>query len=163
MFGIKKKPASNFEVLAPITGKCIPLASVQDNVFAKKMMGEGFAIIPDKQANQVVSPITGEIVLLPESKHAIGIKSEIYDLSVMVHIGLNTVELNGSGFTPQVKLNQKVNAGDPIMQFDIKTMKEREVDMTTMVIFTDGYEEPIELNQKVNQSVSAGTPILKQA
>ena len=71
MFGIKRKKVDVFEVVTPIEGICIPITAVMDEVFAKKMMGDGFAIRPSEDTNQVVAPISGKIVALPESKHAI--------------------------------------------------------------------------------------------
>ncbi|MDV7757530.1 PTS sugar transporter subunit IIA [Liquorilactobacillus mali] len=163
MFSIRRKSTLKFQVVAPISGKCIPLTEVNDNVFSKKMMGDGFAIVPNPSAHQIVAPITGKIVAFPDSKHAIGIESTILRISILVHIGLNTVSLNGEGFSSEIQLNQHVNAGDSLVVFDSNMMKRANLDMTTMVIFTDGYHQPIQLGNKINQDLRAGTTVLKQA
>ena len=163
MFGIKRKKVDVFEVVTPIEGICIPMTAVADDVFAKKMIGDGFAIKPSKDANQVVAPIRGKVVALPDSKHAVGIMDETHGVSVLVHIGLNTVNLNGKGFTTQVNLNQEVTAGTPLVTIDRKVMATAGLDMTTMVIFTDGYTGEVPLGGKLNQRLTAGTPVLKQA
>ena len=133
MFGIKRKKVDVFEVVTPIEGICIPITAVMDEVFAKKMMGDGFAIRPSEDTNQVVAPISGKIVALPESKHAIGIMDETRGVSVLVHIGLDTVGLNGRGFTAHVKLNQEVKAGTLLVTLDRQTMATAGLDMTTIV------------------------------
>lgn len=163
MFGLKKKKATKFEVVAPITGECIPLTKVPDQVFSTKMMGDGFAVIPADDANQVVAPIAGTVVALPDSKHAVGIAADIQGIQVLVHIGLDTVKLQGQGFTTQVKMDQKVEAGTPIVVFDSEVMKAADLNMTTMVIFTDGYKDSIDIGSKAMTNVTAGQAILKQA
>ncbi|KRM78895.1 pts, eiia [Lapidilactobacillus dextrinicus DSM 20335] len=163
MFGLKKKKTTKFEVVAPINGECIPLDKVPDQVFSTKMMGDGFAVIPEENAHQVVAPITGTVVALPDSKHAVGIAADIQGIQVLVHIGLDTVKLQGTGFTPQVKIDQKITAGTPIVAFDPKVMQDAGLNMTTMVIFTDGYKESIDIGSKAMTQVTAGQAILKQA
>lgn len=163
MFGLKNKIEQKFEVVSPIKGKIISLEEVNDDVFAKKMMGEGFAIEPSADAKEIVSPVNGKIVALPDTKHAIGIKTKEHNIDILVHVGLNTVNLNGKGFSTKIKLNQEVKAGDPILQIDRDVMNKAKIDMTTMVIFTDGYKGPIDVNKKEDKIVKAGDPILKQA
>ena len=163
MFGIKRKKVDVFEVVTPIEGICIPITAVMDEVFAKKMMGDGFAIRPSEDTNQVVAPISGKIVALPESKHAIGIMDETRGVSVLVHIGLDTVGLNGRGFTAHVKLNQEVKAGTLLVTLDRQTMAIARLDMTTIVVFTEGYTGEVPLGSKLHQQLAAGTPVLKQA
>ncbi|MQS75500.1 PTS sugar transporter subunit IIA [Companilactobacillus halodurans] len=163
MFGLKSKKKQLFEVVSPISGECIPIDEVNDEVFSKKMVGDGFAVKPDDSSNIVVSPVSGKIVALPDSKHAIGIQSDINDINILVHIGLNTVNLHGKGFSSKVKLNQSVKIGQPIMEINRKILKQANVDMTTMVVFTDGYNGSIELGSKKNHSIKSGQPVLKQA
>ncbi|MCT3295456.1 PTS sugar transporter subunit IIA [Lactiplantibacillus pentosus] len=163
MFGIKRKKTDVFEVVAPIDGVCVPITAVNDDVFAKKMMGDGFAIIPGPDTNQAVAPISGKIIALPESKHAIGIANEDYGISVLVHIGLDTVSMAGQGFTTFVALNQHVDAGTPLLTYDAQLFASKGLDMTTMVVFTDGYTGEVPLSSKADSHVNAGDPILKQA
>lgn len=163
MFNFKKQAKRKIEVVAPISGECLSISEVKDDVFAKKMMGDGFAISPLPESSRVVSPIDGKIVALPDSKHAIGIKSDKYDMDILVHIGLDTVSLNGRGFSPKIKLNQEVKAGQPIMELDRNVMQKAGLDMTTMVVITDGYKKPIDIGSKKDTPVRDGEPILKQA
>jgi PTS system glucose-specific IIA component len=162
MFNKKKK---KFEVVSPISGECIPIDQVNDEVFSKKMMGDGFAIKPNGKTNEIVAPIDGTVVALPDSKHAVGIKSTLNNIDILVHIGLDTVALQGKGFTSEVKLNERVNEGDPLIKVDFNKMKKSNIDMTTIVIFTDGYKnkKSIDIGSKKNKIVKSAQPILKQA
>ncbi len=160
MFRLKKNE-EKFEVVSPIAGKCLEITEVNDDVFSKKMLGDGFAIKITDNASKIVSPISGKVILLPKTNHAIGLKSTIHkDIEVLVHIGIDTVNLQGRGFTPQVKVGQLVKAGEPLMEFDPLIMKQSRLDMTTMVIFTSGYDSEIDLGDKLHQTVKAGTFIL---
>ncbi|MDV0429534.1 PTS glucose transporter subunit IIA [Lactiplantibacillus sp. DA1] len=163
MFKLRRKKVAPFEVVAPIEGICLPITAVKDDVFAKKMMGDGFAIEPIMHATQVVAPISGKIVALPASKHAIGITDEIHGISILVHVGLNTVSLAGKGFTALVKLNQTVDVGTPLLTLDWNLMMTSGLDMTTMVVFTDGYTGTVPIGHKQDQHLKAGDPVLKQA
>ena len=100
MFNFLKKEKNTVKTLtAPVDGKVIDLSEVDDPVFAQKMMGEGIAIIPE--GNIVAAPADGTIVLIPETRHAFGMK--LADgLELLVHIGLDTVNLGGEGFSALV-------------------------------------------------------------
>lgn len=158
MFGFKKK--NKFEVASPVNGECISITEVKDKVFSKKMMGQGFAVIPNEDNQQVVAPISGKVVVLPESEHAVGIRSIDYDVEVLVHIGLDTVSLAGQGFSALVKIGDRVTVGQPIVNYDAKAMKLQKIDMTTIVIFTSGYTSDIQLGKKRNTKIDAGNIIL---
>jgi sugar PTS system EIIA component len=120
---------------APLTGEMNSLSEVPDPVFAEKMMGDGFAITPSEGV--VVAPISGEIVQLFHTKHAVGIRSN-EGVEVLIHVGLETVKLNGEGFEAHVSEGQKVNAGDKLLTFDINYIKENAKSIITPVIFTNG-------------------------
>lgn len=122
-------------IKAPLTGEMNSLSEVPDPVFAEKMMGDGFAITPTEGV--VVSPIDGEIVQLFHTKHAVGIRSN-EGVEVLIHVGLETVKLNGEGFEAHVSEGQKVNAGDKLLTFDINYIKENAKSTITPVIFTNG-------------------------
>lgn len=154
MFGFFRKESN--EIVSPIKGKCIPIEEVKDQVFASKMMGDGFAIIPS--GNRVVSPIDGEIVLIPASKHAIGLKTKS-GIEILIHIGLETVNLNGRGFKVFKSKGDKVKAGEALIEFDSMFMKEKDIDMTTMVIFTSGYDKEIKLDC-YGKEVNAGEVLI---
>ena len=154
MFGFFRKESN--EIVSPIRGKCIPIEDVKDQVFASKMMGDGFAIIPS--GNRVVSPIDGEIVLIPASKHAVGLKAR-NGIEILVHVGLDTVNLNGRGFKVLKSKGDKVKAGEALIEFDSMIMKEKDIDMTTMVIFTSGYDKEIKLDC-YGKEVNAGEVLI---
>lgn len=134
LFG--KNEVKTAEVLvAPITGKVIPLEEVPDPVFAQKMMGDGIAIEPTE--GTVVSPVNGEIVQFFPTKHAIGIKSET-GVEILIHVGLETVGMNGEGFEALVKVGDKVTVGTPLLTFDIELIKEKAKSIVTPIILTNG-------------------------
>lgn len=128
------------QVVAPVSGKCISITQVNDEVFSSKAMGDGFAIIPNDC--MIVSPVNGEIMLIAETKHAFGLKTK-KGVEVLVHIGLDTVQLEGKGFTVHVKQGDKVKAGDQVISFDKRYLKDFSIDMTTMTVFTSGVTEEV--------------------
>ena len=95
-------------ILSPLDGRVIPLEEVPDEVFAEKVLGDGAAVIPEN--GNIYSPIDGEIVAIPESLHAYGIRSDA-GIEMIVHFGLETVNLKGEGFSPKVKVGDRVKAG----------------------------------------------------
>lgn len=154
MFEFLKKAGN--EIAAPVDGKCIRIEEVADPVFSGKMMGDGFAVVPE--GDVVSAPVSGEIVMIPESKHAFGMKTK-GGVELLVHIGLDTVALNGEGFTVLARQGSKVKAGDPVIRFDKKAMEAKNIDLTTMVVFTSGYEKPVEL-ACYGQQVKAGEIVI---
>lgn len=155
MFGFLRKESG--AVAAPVTGKCIRLEEVADKVFSSKMMGDGFAVIPENDT--AVAPVDGEIVMIPATKHAFGMKTKA-GVELLVHIGLDTVELKGEGFTVLAKQGRKVRAGEPVIRFDRELLKKKGIDMTTMVIFTGGDEKEIDL-KVYGEKVNAGDAVLE--
>ena len=128
----KKEVDSN--IYSPVEGKCIDISNVRDDVFSKKMMGDGIAIIPKE--NIVYSPCDGELTMLFPTKHAFGIIMND-GVEVLVHIGMDTVNLNGVGFKSYKNKGDKVKRGDKIIQFDGKYLSNKDLDMTVMVIITN--------------------------
>lgn len=116
-------------VYSPISGKSVELETVNDYVFQNKMAGDGLAVIPD--SNTIYAPIDGEIKVVFPTKHVIGIENK-NGVGIIVHVGIDTVELNGNGFEPLIKVGDKVSAGDPILNFDLKRLNEQ-YDMTVMI------------------------------
>ncbi|WP_028044545.1 beta-glucoside-specific PTS transporter subunit IIABC [Candidatus Stoquefichus massiliensis] len=135
---------------APMSGDVIALSEVQDAAFASEQMGKGYAIIPTD--GKVVAPFDGEIVALFPTKHAIGIK-RIDGLELLIHIGLDTVNLNGEGFKSYVAVGTHVKAGDLLIEFDLDGMKKKGYDLTTPVIVTnsDQYKNVSFQNKKTIQ------------
>lgn len=139
MFGLfKKNKIDIIEIKSPLTGRIISLKEVPDEVFSSKMMGDGIAIIPEN--NIVVSPIDGEVVMIMnESKHAlaIGHKSGI---QILIHVGIDTVSLNGEGFELLTSLNKSVKVGTPLIKFNQEVLKSKGVLATTMLIVAEPLE-----------------------
>ncbi|MBY0756574.1 glucose-specific PTS transporter subunit IIBC [Clostridium sardiniense] len=132
------------DILAPLTGNVIRIEDVPDKVFAEKMMGEGFAIEP--LGNIVSAPVTGEITSLFTTKHAIGITSD-NGLEILIHVGMDTVSLNGEGFTAYVKQGDRVKIGDKLLSVDFDIIREKVPSIVTPVVFTNLTENnKVEIN-----------------
>ncbi|RBW70122.1 N-acetylglucosamine-specific PTS transporter subunit IIBC [Bacillus taeanensis] len=132
--------ANNMEFILPFSGKVMPLSDVPDQVFSAKMMGDGFAIEPTNDT--LVSPVDGEIVSIFPTKHAIGLKTRD-NLEILIHIGLDTVKLNGKGFTTLVNEGDSIKKGQELIKIDLNYLKEHAPSVVTPVIFTnlqDGQE-----------------------
>lgn len=131
---VEEKHVDQATLYAPLTGSCISLTEVKDEVFANKMMGDGVAFTFD--GDTVVSPCDGTIVMIAATKHAIGIQGDD-GVEVLIHVGLDTVSLNGEGFTALIKQGDHVNKGEAILQIDRKFMNEKGMDLTTPMIITN--------------------------
>ena len=125
---------SNQVIACPLEGRIIKLEDVADTVFSSKMIGDGIAILP--VSGKVYAPFDGEIVSTVDSRHAVGIRSKD-GCEVLIHVGLNTVELQGKGFTCQVKMGDQVHKGDLLLTFDIDTLKNAGYDLTTPVLIAN--------------------------
>lgn len=115
----------------PIQGIHVPLEDVSDPVFAQKMMGEGVAILPESKL--VVAPISGTLTTVFPTKHAFGIEGENGE-EVLIHIGINTVELDGQFFNLHVAQDDIVKAGDPLVTVDFDAIKKAGYDIVTPII-----------------------------
>ena len=133
MLNFLKKTNDNI-IYAPVKGKCIDISDVNDEVFSKKMMGDGVAIIPID--NIVYSPCEGEIAMVFPTKHAFGITMN-NGVEVLIHIGMDTVNLNGLGFKVFKNKGDKVKHGDKIIEFSSNYLSNKDLDMTVMVIITN--------------------------
>jgi PTS system beta-glucosides-specific IIC component len=121
-----------------VDGQAINLADVQDPVFSKKMMGEGFAIIPS--TDQLYSPIAGTVVLVAETGHAIGIRTES-GLEVLLHLGIDTVELDGAPFSLTVTEGQQILAGTSLGTMDRNAITSAGKQTTVIVAITNSKEQ----------------------
>lgn len=159
MFTLFKKKAEPFVVSAPISGKLIDLADVNDEVFSEKMMGDGFAVIPAESKSIVSAPVSGVIEMVADTMHAVGIKNDD-GVEILVHIGLDTVTLNGQGFKSFIKAGKRISRGDKMIEFAPEFMKEKGIDMTVMTIFTSGYDKDIVLDVAYNTQVAPNSVLL---
>lgn len=138
IFGLFKKKDKNvkkeIEILAPVTGELLNISEVPDEAFSQKMMGDGFAV---KSCDGiVVSPVDAEVQLVFETKHAIGLKTDA-GLEMLIHFGIDTVNLKGEGFDVLVKAGDKVKAGQELMKVDVDFIKANAASDITPVIFTN--------------------------
>ena len=124
-------------LLAPISGEVINLSGVDDPVFAQKTLGEGFAVKPEK--TQLVSPVTGKIMMVAETKHAIGFKTAT-GMEVLIHLGIDTVELEGKPFSVEVAAGDEVEAGQKIGTMDLAAIKAAGKDDEVVVAVTNTAE-----------------------
>lgn len=127
-------------ILAPLTGKAVPLSEVPDPVFSDKVLGDGVAIIPAD--GKIVSPVDGEISTVAETGHAYGFTSE-GGQEILVHVGLETVSLNGECFKVYGKAGDKVKKGDLVAEVDLGYLKEKDINPITPVLLcsdTEGKE-----------------------
>lgn len=123
------------EVYSVADGQVVALEQVKDPVFAQKMMGDGFAVEPAN--GNIVSPVSGTVSSIFPTKHALGIVTEA-GLEVLVHIGLDTVSLEGKPFTVHVAEGQKVAAGDLLVTADLDAIRAAGRETSTVVVFTNG-------------------------
>ncbi|MGD6831144.1 glucose-specific PTS transporter subunit IIBC [Sutcliffiella halmapala] len=122
------------EIVMPMSGKLLPISEVPDKVFSQKMMGDGFAIEPTE--GTVVSPVAGTIVNLFPTKHAIGIETA-EGREILVHVGIDTVNLKGRGFESLIAQGDKVEQGQPLLKVDLSIIKGEATSTITPIIFTN--------------------------
>ncbi|PLS16248.1 PTS glucose transporter subunit IIA [Bacillus sp. M6-12] len=156
LFGKKESEPFAGELAAPLTGKAVQLEDVPDPVFSQKMMGDGIAIDPAEGV--VVAPVTGEIVQIFPTKHAVGIKSKD-GIEILIHIGLETVAMNGEGFEAHVSQGDTVKKGDKLISFDLDLIREKAKSTVTPIIITNG-DDFGGLQKTSEQSLTRGTTVL---
>lgn len=121
-------------IYAPLEGEMIPLSEIPDETFASGLLGQGVGITPS--VGSAVAPFNGTVSALFDTKHAIGLSSDD-GIEMLIHIGINTVELNGEPFTAYVKAGDKVNVGDKLVDFDIDAIKKAGYPVTTAVLISN--------------------------
>lgn len=129
-----KKDSSPKKVVAPVKGKCVPLDQVNDDVFSQKILGEGAAIIPEE--GKVFAPVDGTVTSVFDTKHAVNLLSED-GVEVLIHIGIDTVNLQGKYYTAHVKSGQKVKKGELLISFDQEGIKKAGYDTVTPILITN--------------------------
>ncbi|WP_052256281.1 PTS glucose transporter subunit IIA [Salinicoccus sp. YB14-2] len=136
LFGKKEDSPveSSLEIKSPFNGKYVKLEDIPDPVFAEKMMGEGFGIEPSD--GEVVSPVAGEVMQVFPTNHAVGIKTE-NGIELLIHIGLETVAMDGQGFTGHVSEGDSVEVGDKLVSFDMDLVSKEANSTISPVIITN--------------------------
>ena len=125
-------------LLAPANGEVLALSKTSDPIFSQGVMGQGFGLTPVD--GNVVAPVSGKVSMVAETKHAIGINTED-GLEVLVHMGVDTVGLNGEPFEVKVETGQEIKAGDPIATMDLDKIKEKNLDTTIMTLVTNSAQK----------------------
>lgn len=128
----------SISIIAPLTGEIVPLDQVPDPVFSEKALGDGIAILPED--GKVYSPVNGVVATVAATKHAFGFQSED-GLDILVHVGLETVGLNGEGFTVHKQEGDQVKVGDLVAEADLDFLKSKNLNLITPVLICDGMDD----------------------
>jgi sugar PTS system EIIA component len=129
-------------IYAPMDGEVIPLKEILDGVFSEGMLGKGCGMKPS--VGEIYAPFDGEVILIAPTKHAIGLKSND-GIELIIHVGIDTVKMNGKSFQPFVKAGDKVKCGQSIMTFSISDIEAAGYVTTTAIIVTNSEEYPNEV------------------
>lgn len=162
LFGFGKKEAAPIQpkeevIHSPLTGKVVAIEEVPDPTFAQKMMGDGFAIVPVD--GKVVAPVTGEVIQVFPTKHAIGIKTE-GGLEILLHIGLETVNMKGEGFITHIKEGDQVKTGDLLVNFDLELIEEKAASTITPIIITNMDRVDSMIKEEITDAIAGETAVL---
>ena len=131
---VSSQVSSGEEIKSPMNGTVIPLSEVPDAVFSSEMLGKGFGVEPSE--GKAYAPVDGEVTTVFDTKHAIGLMSK-HGVELLIHIGMDTVKLNGKGFDVKVKTGDQVKAGDLLAEFDMNLIKGEGYPVTTAVVVTN--------------------------
>ena len=147
----QEKDLQALHLLAPVSGKTMKLDSVPDPVFSEKLTGDGLAILAE--GDEVLAPCDGEITLFFDTKHAFAITTPD-GVQVLVHVGLDTIIMNGDGLTALKRSGEKVTAGTPIIKLDRPLLEKRNINMICPVLIVN-YEKVREI-----QPIAAGESVI---
>lgn len=144
-------------IYAPVTGTAIPLEEVPDETFSQGILGPGCGIEPEKGA--VYAPFHGKITQVADTRHAVGVASPD-GMEVLIHVGIDTVEMNGKGFSAMVSAGKSVEKGELLLEFSLEEIRAAGHPATVVVLLTNADE--VGTPELIAQgSVSGGTPLLK--
>ena len=146
---------SEIIIYSPMTGQAADITEAPDEAFAQKMMGDGAVVTPKEP--YVYAPTDGTVTFVFDTKHAIGFETDS-GISLLIHVGIDTVKLNGAGFTVLVENGQRVKAGDLLMELDLSYLKEHAPSIVTPVICTELAENQ-HIRLLTQASVKAGDPL----
>ncbi|WP_066875337.1 PTS sugar transporter subunit IIA [Clostridium mediterraneense] len=153
MFGFLKK---ELKLIAPIDGNTIALSNVPDPVFSQKMAGDGAAI--DSTGDIVVAPCDGELTLIFKTNHAFAMSLD-NGIELLIHIGIDTVSLNGEGFERLIEPRQTVKAGTPIIKINRQIIEKKNLSLITPVLITNP-DSVKSIKPIINERVTAGNDII---
>ena len=153
----EQKVVERIVISSPITGLAADLATAPDEAFAQKMMGDGAVVTPEDPF--VRAPEDGEVAFVFDTKHAIGFVTDS-GISLLIHVGIDTVKLNGEGFEALVESGQTVKKGDPMLKLDLEYLKANAPSITSPVLCTE-----LEDNQRIHLlqegQIKAGEPLFE--
>lgn len=152
MFGFFSN--KKIEIFSPAEGKIIDITAVEDAVFSAKMLGDGFAVEPT--ADFLVAPCDGQVCMIAETGHAIALEKD--GVEILLHVGIDTVDLKGQGFEVLVREGERVARGMKLLRFDRKFICEQGKKATTMLVLTNGEEKL----KKIEKNLTSGEhPVLQ--
>ncbi|MBD3789725.1 MAG: PTS glucose transporter subunit IIA [Campylobacterales bacterium] len=154
MFGFFKRKIR--EIKSPVDGEVIAIESINDDVFSQKMVGDGVAVIP--MSDIFSAPIDGVISKIFPTNHAYTVTSD-KDMTVMVHIGLDTVALEGKGFERLANEGDRVSSGDPVIKVDLAYLREHAKDIVTPIVISS--DSDVKQIEKKNKIVKSGDLIME--
>lgn len=157
MFGLFKKKKTEYLLGAPAKGKAVPLTEVNDPTFSEGMLGQGVAVIPSE--GKIYAPIDGEVGMVFDTLHAVSLTADC-GAEVLIHVGLDTVKMNGYGFVGHVQAGDKVKKGDLLLEVDLEKVKAAGYDTITPMLIcnTDDYASVEGLSGK---DVEPGDDVIK--
>lgn len=141
MFGFLKKKEDDKIVLAsPVKGKAVPLGEVSDPIFSEELLGKGIAVIPTE--GKIYAPADGEVTMIFDTLHAVSL-TNVEGVEILIHVGIDTVNLKGEGFKSHIKAGDQVKKGDLLLTVDLDVIKNAEYDTITPIIISnsDDYAE----------------------
>ena len=143
------------EVLcSPVNGKATMLENVHDVMFSEKMLGDGIAVIPDE--NELRSPVEGTVTMIYETQHAIGIQTDL-GTDILIHIGIDTVQLHGVPFQTKAKVGDRVKQGDLLTIVDWDMIRNKNMDVIVPIIVTNKRVDQM----KTNGDIRVGEPLFE--
>ncbi|WP_241685268.1 PTS sugar transporter subunit IIA [Companilactobacillus metriopterae] len=158
--GLFSKKIKDITVTTIAEGKYVPIEKVPDKVFSSKMMGDGFAILPSN--GKIYAPVSGTVASVFPTKHAITI-SEKNGLQILIHLGIDTVELNGVPFNILVQEGEKIKQDQLIAEIDLQKLKDSQKDSTCMMLITnmDDVKELTNLDLADSSAITVGTDMVE--
>ena len=132
MFNFFKKKENKFILGAPAKGKAVPLKAVSDPTFAEEMLGKGMAVIPSE--GKIYAPADGEIGMVFDTLHAVSMTAADSGAEILIHVGIDTVQMNGDGFTGHVKAGDQVKKGQLLLEVDLEKVKAAGYDTVTPML-----------------------------
>lgn len=146
-------------VTTPVSGKIVGLDQVPDPMMAQEVMGKSVAVMPDETDSQIYAPVDGKVTMVADTKQAVGFQDEIGE-EVLVHIGVDTVKLNGKGFEINVQAGDQVHQGDVIGKVDWSVIREAQLAPVTLTIITNSSD--YQVDKKIGQTDVQATSILME-